>query len=106
MGGCDKRLQDRGLGTLLTHELFGRAVEMGMNKIQVLAFEDHLPAIRMCQKLGFEQAAILSGHIKDQKGAIHNLVVMVNDVDRLWNQIEDIVGHMDGHFTMDHAPGE
>lgn len=99
-------LQDRGLGTLLTHELFARAVEMGMDKIQVMAFEDHAAAVKMCQKLGFEQVAVLPGHIKDQRGQRHNLVVMVNDVERLWGQIEDIVGHMDGHFRLDHGPGE
>jgi ribosomal protein S18 acetylase RimI-like enzyme len=100
-----RSFQDRGLGTLLAHELFGRAVEMGMDKIQVLAFEDYMPAIRMCQKLGFEKAAALPGHIKDQRGCLHNLVVMVNDVQKLWSQIEDIVSHMDGHFSMDHSPG-
>lgn len=97
------RFQDRGLRRMLSRELAARAVELGLDKIQYLAFEGHQAAITLCQRLGLTQTAVLPGLLKDWRGRMHNMVVMVNDVDEFSERMEDIVRHMGPRFRVDRS---
>ena len=70
----------KGLGGLISRELVNLAVERHLEKLQVHVIEDNLGAVRMCEAIGFEKAAVLRDMVKDQNGKLRNLLIMVNDV--------------------------
>jgi len=39
--------------------------------------EEQQPAIRAFEKMGFERACVLRNFVNDQKGRLHNLVVLL-----------------------------
>ena len=79
----------QGLGGLLARELVALGTDHNLEKIQAHVIEDDLGAVRMCQALGFQTAAVLEGMVKDQSGKRHNLAIMVNDVANLSHLIDE-----------------
>lgn len=86
-----RQMQGRGLGTLIAHELVLHAQRMGLDKIQAQVVADAEGAVRMFEKLGFTQEAVLKGYVIDLRGQRHDLAIMVNDVAELWRQMEDMI---------------
>lgn len=81
--------QRSGLGTLLARELVNQAEFRGLEKLQAHVAEGNEGAIRMFKRVGFEEAAVIKDLLKDRKGRHQNLVVLVNDVSRLSQVMED-----------------
>ncbi|MCK4625860.1 MAG: GNAT family N-acetyltransferase [Phycisphaerae bacterium] len=79
----------QGLGNLLAGELVALGAEHNLEKIQAHVIEDNVGAVRMCQALGFQTAAVLEGMVKDQSGKSRNLAIMVNDISNLTRILED-----------------
>ena len=78
-----------GLGALIMRDLVDLAVERNLDKLQAQVIEDSVAAVKLCQAVGFETAAILKDMVKDQKGRKRNLAIMVNDVAHLSRIMED-----------------
>jgi ribosomal protein S18 acetylase RimI-like enzyme len=83
------KYQRTGLGTVLAHELVEIAQHKGLEKLQAHVIESNAGALRMFERVGFERAAVLPDLVKDRHGQNQNLVVMVNDVERLSQIMED-----------------
>jgi len=83
--------QGIGLGSLLARELVSLAEHRGLEKLQAHVIEGNVGAIRMFERVGFEKVAVLKDFVKDQNARNQNLVVMVNDVSRLSQILEDWV---------------
>jgi ribosomal protein S18 acetylase RimI-like enzyme len=86
--------QRLGLGTLLARELVNLAEHRGLEKLQAHVIEGNAGAVRMFERVGFEKAAVLKDLVKDQNGRHQNLAVMINDVSRLSQVLEDWVQDM------------
>jgi RimJ/RimL family protein N-acetyltransferase len=92
--------QRKGIGTLLARELFYNAVRRGLSKIEALAVEDQMGAIKSLQKLGFKQEGLLKDYVLDMKGRKHNLIVLTHNTDELWKRMEDMI--LDGDLFLEH----
>lgn len=88
------RFRDRGLRRLLARELASRALELGLEKIQYLAFQGHGAAVTLCQRLGLTRQATIPGLLKDWRGRKHSMVVMVDDVDEFAERVERVIHTM------------
>jgi L-amino acid N-acyltransferase YncA len=81
----------RGLATALAGMLVKLATDQGADKIVVEVVENQVPALRTFGKLGFQQEAVLRGHVKDIHGARRDLLVLSNDVSHIWAAMEALL---------------
>jgi ribosomal protein S18 acetylase RimI-like enzyme len=101
VGPSHRRL---GVGTVIARELVDLAEERKLEKLQAHVIENNIGAVRMFERLGFEKAAVLKDMVKDQNGRNQNLAVMINDVARLSQIMEDWI--QDSMMPAYRAPGE
>jgi RimJ/RimL family protein N-acetyltransferase len=79
----------KGVGAILAREIYYIALKTGLKKLMAEMMAEQHNAIKVFDKLGFVQEAVLSEHVVDAKGKMHNLVIMTNDVEALWEKIKD-----------------
>lgn len=87
--------QGLGAGLILLKELVHQAQHKKAEIIKAQAYEKHSTALAVFQKLGFRQEATLHGFAVDIAGERQDLVVMVRDVEELWQAMEDMIWHSD-----------
>ncbi len=85
----DPDYRKKGVGAILAHEIYYISLKTGLKKLMAEMMVEQQNAIKVFDKLGFIQEAVLSGHVIDSKGKAHNLVIMTNDVEALWQKIKD-----------------
>jgi L-amino acid N-acyltransferase YncA len=81
----------KGLGTILARELFEQAMKRGIEKITVQIAADQKNAIKIFEKLGFIKEATLSKHVTDAEGKKHDLIIMSNNIEMLWERVEEAI---------------
>ncbi len=79
-------MRGQGLGRELTARIFDVARNLGLRKIVANMTADQLGAQAAFKRLGFVPEALLTDHVEDRAGGVHDLVVMSHDVDGLSNQ--------------------
>jgi len=79
----------KGVGTILAREIFYIALKTGLKKLMAEMMVEQQSAIKVFDRLGFVQEAVLSNHVMDSKGKLHDVVIMTNDVELLWQKIQD-----------------
>jgi len=72
--------QDKGLGTLLIHEIVELAAEFGLEKLWAELPLNVPAAIAVFRKAGFSSKAVVEGLVKDLRGRNTDVVIMVCDV--------------------------
>ena len=70
----------RGLGRALIQESFAIALGFGLEKLTVQMTVDQRAAIAVFEELGFRAEALLSRHVADRSGTLHDLVLLSHDV--------------------------
>jgi L-amino acid N-acyltransferase YncA len=85
------RLRRSGLGSALARDIVKLALAHGVEKMVANFVENQLAAVRLFEKLGFKQEAVLRGHVKDTHGIKRDLIVASNDVSHLWEAMEALV---------------
>ncbi len=95
-----KEYQRKGLGTILIREMFHRALQRGLHKLQASMPDKQVGAMKAFQAIGFKKEAVLKEHAVDIKGNKHDLVIMTNSVAELWRKISDQL--MDSDFSAEH----
>jgi len=78
-----------GVGTVLAKEIFYVALKMNLRKLIAEVMSEQKDAINVFERLGFIQEAVLRCHVLDSKGREHDLVIMTNDVEELWQSIQN-----------------
>lgn len=73
----------RGLGALLTSEIFRVASDLGLSKIIARMPLRQEGARRMFERQGFHAEALLADWVVDRAGKTHDLVIMSHDVTSL-----------------------
>jgi RimJ/RimL family protein N-acetyltransferase len=74
------------VGSWMILDSIKEAMNLGIEKIvaeMVEGLED--PAINAALKLGFQQEAVLPNYVKDRKGRLRNLIIMVKNLPREWS---------------------
>ncbi len=67
----------RGLGTAMLREMRHLGEKTALRHIVAEVIEEQQAAIRAFEKLGFERAVVYRNFVNDQKGRLHNLVVLL-----------------------------
>src|SRR3990172_7681599 len=74
----------KGLGSVLANELFLHALKSGLEKVVAEVMESQPGAKRVFEKLGFKLEATFRGHVRDQIGVRHDLLVLTKDLEEFW----------------------
>ena len=80
--------QRQGLGSVLANELFLHALKCGLEKIVAEMMETQSGAKKVFEKLGFKQEAVFHGHVRDQIGVRHDLLILTKDLEDFWANIQ------------------
>jgi len=83
-----REFQKHGVGSILANELFLHALKSGLEKIVAEIMETQEGAKKVFEKLGFRQEAVLHGHVRDQIGIRHDLLVLTKDLEEFWANIQ------------------
>jgi ribosomal protein S18 acetylase RimI-like enzyme len=78
----------QGLGSILANELFLHALKCGLEKIVAEMMETQPGAKKVFEKLGFRQEAVFHGHVRDQIGVRHDLLILTKDLEDFWANIQ------------------
>jgi RimJ/RimL family protein N-acetyltransferase len=81
--------QRKGLGGVLANALFLHALKSGLEKIVAEMMETQQGAKKVFEKLGFMQEAVLRGHVRDQMGVRHDLLVLTKDLEEFWAEMQN-----------------
>lgn len=67
----------RGLGTAMIREMRHLGEKAALQYLKAEALEEQQAAIRAFEKMGFERVGLYRKYVNDQKGGLHNLVVLL-----------------------------
>lgn len=70
--------RQRGLGTAMIREMRHLGEKAALRNLVAEAIEEQQAAIRAFEKMGFDRVAVFRNFVNDQKGRMHNLVVLVH----------------------------
>lgn len=85
----DAYFRRRGLATVMAREIFYLALQAGLDKMVAEMGVDQVAAIKVFQKLGFQQEARLANHIIDLHGRKHDLILMTTDIPALMQTMQE-----------------
>jgi RimJ/RimL family protein N-acetyltransferase len=83
-----REFHKQGVGSIMANELFLHALKSGLEKIVAEMMETQQGAKKVFEKLGFRQEAVLHGHVRDQIGVRHDLLVLTKDLEDFWANIQ------------------
>jgi RimJ/RimL family protein N-acetyltransferase len=83
-------MRKTGLGRLLVRELLHRANNLGIRKVQAEIHAEDEEAMQLLLHLGFKQEAVFAKHAMDQQGNLHDIVIVSNDLDHVWQKMDDL----------------
>src|SRR5512135_170034 len=86
--GVAKDFHRKGMGSVLANELFLHALKSGLEKVVAEMMESQPGAKRVFEKLGFKLEATFRGHVRDQIGVRHDLLVLTKDLEEFWANIQ------------------
>jgi len=81
--------QRKGLGMLMAEELYLLAAQEKVDEIIVKLMAPQTEAKKIFTRLGFHEAAVLKGFVKDVRGLKQDLVIMRCNLEALWNELEN-----------------
>ena len=85
----DAYFRRRGLASSMAREIFYLALQAGLDKMVAEMGVDQVAAIKVFQKLGFQQEARLANHIIDLHGRKHDLILMTTDIPALMQTMQE-----------------
>lgn len=71
----------RGLGKVLTQQIFDVAQGLGLRKLLARMTTDQAGAQAAFRRLGFVPEAVLADYVEDRDGRLRDLVMMTHDID-------------------------
>jgi ribosomal protein S18 acetylase RimI-like enzyme len=75
------RHRGAGLGRTLARHALRRALDQGLRKVVVEVVADQEALLAMFSGLGFTGEALLTDHVRDREGGLHDLVVLAHHVE-------------------------
>lgn len=83
-----RTFQRRGLGSLMARVIVSEALKAGLDKLVAAMMTDQTHARKAFSQLGFIPEATLKDHVMDLRGRTHDLLIMTQNVKRLWEELE------------------
>ncbi len=85
----DAFFRRRGLASAMAREIFYLALQAGLDKMVAEMVGDQVAAIKVFEKLGFQQEARLANQVVDLQGRKHDLVIMTTDIPALMQKMQE-----------------
>lgn len=85
-----REYQRKGLGMIMIRELYLSAMEFKVEKVIAKMMRPQTAARKMCRKLGFREELFIPDYVKDLDEKEQDLVIMICDMNDLWNELEFI----------------
>ncbi len=89
----------RGLGTLMARKLFALAERENVEEIVVKMMKPQSAARHIFKRLGFHKDTVLTEYVRDQSGAIQDLIVMRCSIEELMRELEYFMADSDWQRT-------
>jgi ribosomal protein S18 acetylase RimI-like enzyme len=83
----DPDCRGRGLGRALARRAVIEAIELDLRKMVVEVVADQEPTIAMFRSLGFDPEALLTNQVRDQSGALRDLMILAHSVEEQWSSM-------------------
>ena len=83
----DPDRRGRGIGRALARRAVLEAVELELGKMVVEVVADQEPTIAMFRSLGFDPEALLTNQVRDQSGALRDLMILAHSVEEQWSSM-------------------
>jgi ribosomal protein S18 acetylase RimI-like enzyme len=83
----DPDRRGRGIGRALARRAVIEAVELDLRRMVVEVVADQEPTIAMFRSLGFDPEALLTNHVRDQSGALRDLMILAHSVEEQWSSL-------------------
>ena len=80
-----------GIGRAIVHELFSLGISAGLERIMAIHMSSEDFLIKVLVSLGFSEAARIPRHVKDINGENHDMVVLIAEVQNVWEQQEQMI---------------
>ena len=88
-----------GVREAICEELMRLAQKSGIERIETEVLPDHESYIRFLSQLGFERELVRKNRAKGIDGKLHDLLIMSNDLERVWKRLEENLQEMDISFA-------
>ncbi len=96
-----KNFREKGLARIMAAEVFQNALAAKLEKLVAEMLADQQDARRVFSRLGFKEEAILKDHVLDADDVKHDLLIMTNDVNTLWQQWVEFSESVSGSWNME-----
>lgn len=94
--------RERGLARAMAAEVFQNAIAAKLEKLVAEMLTDQHDARRVFSRLGFREEAVLKDHVLDADNVPHDLLIMTNDVNTLWQKWVEFSESVSGAWDMEH----
>ena len=79
----------------MVHELVEQASVRKLRKLEAQILASQKDARKVFERMGFRVEARLSQHASDLEGNPHDVLILTNAVDELWNTMEELIAGME-----------
>jgi len=83
----DPERRGRGIGRALARRAVTGAIELELRKMVVEVVAEQEATIAMFRSLGFDPEALLIDHVRDQSGALRDLMILAHSVEAQWSSM-------------------
>lgn len=83
----DPERRGRGIGRALARRAVTGAIELELRKMVVEVVAEQEATIAMFRSLGFDPEALLTDHVRDQSGALRDLMILAHSVEAQWSSM-------------------
>jgi L-amino acid N-acyltransferase YncA len=83
----DPDRRGRGIGRALARRAVTEAIELDLRRMVVEVVADQEATIAMFRSLGFDPEALLTDHVRDQSGALRDLMILAHSVEEQWSSM-------------------
>ena len=83
----DPAHRGRGVGRALARRAVVEAIDLDLSKMVVEVVADQEPTIAMFRSLGFDPEALLVDQVRDQSGALRDLMILAHSVEEQWSSM-------------------
>jgi len=87
----------KGLGLILAKEIFLLAQYLGIEKVEAEMMDSQEGAIRVFETVGFKKEAQLKDYVKDLQERKHDLIIMTQDISKLWEYMDKMLLDAEDH---------
>ena len=91
----DPESENLGIESILYSQLAELGSASKVERLFVEVLEDHRGLVQILEQEGFAKEGILKHRAKDQKGKLHDVVLLSNDLETVWRSLEDRLSDQD-----------